>query len=146
MGYVKANLMGDEEITYQTKLHWIIFLWPLFWLVSVIIMCMDKEFIGFASILFFVFLYSVIRNIVLYVTSEFAVTNKRVIMKTGFIRRSSLEILISKVESIGVDQGILGRILGFGTINVIGSGGSKNPFKKICEPLKLRNQVNEQII
>jgi len=55
-------------------------------------------------------------------TSEFAVTNKRVLIKTGLVRRHSLETLLSKIESIGVAQSILGRILGFGTIVISGNG------------------------
>jgi len=145
MGYIKSTLMSDENITYQTKLHWIILLWPIFWLIALIIMFMDQETFILASILVVVFLYSACKNIIIFITSEFAVTNKRVIMKTGFIKRNSLEILLSKVESLGVDQGILGRILGFGTISVVGSGGSKNLFKKICDPLELRKKVHEEI-
>lgn len=64
-------------------------------------------------------------------TSEFAVTNKRVVMKFGFIRRSSLEVLLTKIEGVSVDQGILGRILDYGTIVVGGTGGSRTPFPKI---------------
>ena len=74
-------------------------------------------------------------------TSEFAVTNKRVIIKVGLIRRHTLELLLGKVESIGVDQSILGRIVGYGSIVVIGTGGTKEPFKNIAEPLEFRKQV-----
>ena len=145
MGYIKDNLLPEEEIAYQTRLHWIIFLWPMFWFAALIITSTDKEVIPLAGIFFLIFIYSIIKNCVLYFTSEFGVTKKRVIMKTGFIRRNSLEILLSKVESIGVSQGILGRILGFGTISIIGSGGTKNIFKKISSPLELRKQVQIQI-
>ena len=78
-------------------------------------------------------------------TSEFAVTNKRVLIKTGLIRRHSLETLLGKVESIGVSQSILGRILGFGTIVVSGTGGSKEPFHRIANPMMFRRRVQEQI-
>ena len=78
-------------------------------------------------------------------TSEFAVTNKRVLIKTGLIRRHSLETLLSKIESIGVDQSILGRILGFGTIVISGTGGSKEPFHRIADPMMFRRRVQEQI-
>ena len=79
-------------------------------------------------------------------TSEFAVTNKRVLIKTGLIRCHSLETLLSKIESIGVTQGILGRILDFGMIVVSGTGGSKEPFHRIADPLQFQCKVQEQIV
>src|SRR6266700_7309204 len=78
-------------------------------------------------------------------TSEFAVTNKRVLIKTGLIRCHSLETLLSKIESIGVTQGILGRLLDFGPIVVSGTGGSKEPFHRIADPMRFRRKVQEQI-
>ena len=81
-----------------------------------------------------------------YASSEFGVSNKRVLMKTGFLARHSLETLLSKVESIGVHQGLLGRILGFGTIIIGGTGGSKEAFFGIRAPLEFRRRVQEQIV
>lgn len=86
-----------------------------------------------------------IASFINFKTSEFGVTNKRVIVKVGFIRRNSLEILLNKVEGIQVNQGILGRILGLGSITVIGTNGTKDPFHKIRAPLEFRRKVQEQI-
>lgn len=71
-------------------------------------------------------------------TSEFAVTNKRVLIKVGVLSRRSLELLLTKIEGIGVNQDITGRVLDFGTIVVIGTGGTKEPFKNIAKPLAFR--------
>ncbi|HKC53154.1 MAG TPA: PH domain-containing protein [Burkholderiales bacterium] len=79
------------------------------------------------------------------VSSEFAVTNKRVLIKVGFIRRHSLELLLQKVEGIGVDQGIWGRVFDYGTIMVTGTGGTKEPFKNIAAPLEFRKQVQSRV-
>lgn len=79
-------------------------------------------------------------------TSEFGVSTKRVLMKTGFISRHSLETLLGKVESISVHQGVLGRILGYGVIIIGGTGGSKEAFFGIRDPLEFRRQVQEQIV
>jgi hypothetical protein len=84
-------------------------------------------------------------SLVNYLTSEFGVSNKRVLLKTGFLSRHSLETMLSKVESIGVFQGLLGRLLGFGTIIIGGTGGSKEAFFGIRDPLEFRRQVQEQI-
>jgi len=80
-----------------------------------------------------------------WISSEFAVTNKRVLIKVGFIRRHSLELLLQKVEGIGVDQGILGRVFDYGTIIVTGTGGTKEPFKNIAAPLEFRKQVQSRV-
>ena len=74
-------------------------------------------------------------------SSEFAVTNKRVLIKVGLIRRHSLELLLQKVEGIGVDQTLTGRILGYGTITVTGTGGTRESFQRISRPLEFRRQV-----
>jgi|TARA_B100002003_G_scaffold192211_1_gene181393 uncharacterized membrane protein YdbT with pleckstrin-like domain len=84
-------------------------------------------------------------RLITVVSSEFGVTSKRVMVKTGFISRTSLETLLTKVEGIGVDQSVLGRVLGYGSIVVSGTGGSKRPFKMIRHPLEFRRQVQEQI-
>lgn len=76
-----------------------------------------------------------------YFFSEFAITNKRVVIKVGFINRKTLEMVLTKVETIRVDQSILGRVLNFGTIVVTGTGGTNEPFTLIANPLEFRRQV-----
>ncbi len=84
-------------------------------------------------------------SLINYKTSEFGVTNKRVLAKYGFIRRRSTEILLTKVEGIIVDQGILGRSLGYGSVIISGTGSLKNQFKEISNPLEFRKIVQNQI-
>ncbi len=73
-----------------------------------------------------------------YYTTELAITNKRVIAKFGFIRRNTVEINISKIESIQIDQGIRGRIFNFGSIIVSGAGNPVAPIPGISSPLEFR--------
>jgi uncharacterized membrane protein YdbT with pleckstrin-like domain len=68
-----------------------------------------------------------------------------VLIKIGFIQRHSLEVLLHKVEGIGVNQSIFGRILGFGTITVTGTGGTKETFDLIAAPLEFRKQVQANL-
>jgi uncharacterized membrane protein YdbT with pleckstrin-like domain len=117
--YVDTNLIQGEIVRYRARLHWIIFF--------------------SMKALFTLFLAPLVENW----TSEFAVTNKRVIVKVGLISRRTLELNLSKVESIGVDQGIIGRIFGYGTIIIIGTGGTKERFRGIADPLGFRKAVNE---
>lgn len=85
------------------------------------------------------------RRIGVYLSTEFAVTNKRVIGKSGALRRRSLEIMLSKIESVSVDEPFWGRILNFGTIVVKGSGGTSQPFPFISDAMGLRLQINNLI-
>ena len=83
----------------------------------------------------------VIRIPALWKSSEFAVTNKRVIFKLGVLTTRSVELLLPKVEGIAVTQSMAGRIFGFGAIVVSGSGGTQEPFRDIQSPLAFRQAV-----
>ena len=95
-----------------------------------------------------VFLGSILtflQELVVYFTTEFALTNKRIIAKKGLIQRHSLEIVLSKVESITVDQGPGGIVFGYGTVTVIGSGGTHESFSIISNPMELRKRINAKL-
>ncbi len=81
----------------------------------------------------------------MYHYSEYGITDKRILMKTGFIQRQSLELFLDKVESIKVDQSLLGRLLNFGGIIVVGTGGSHDRFFDIEDPLKFRKKTQETL-
>ena len=144
MSYIAKNLVNDENILYQTKLHWAIFLSSAI-LFGLSVYFFIREASEAGGFFFLIAMASGISSFINYKTSEFGITNKRVIVKVGFIRRNSVEVLLNKVEGIQVNQGILGRILGFGSITVSGTGGTKNPFHKIDAPLEFRRKVQEQI-
>ena len=147
MSYVEKHLMPGEQIEYRTNLHWLVFILPTLLLIAAIwLFSLDGNI---AKILAYILMVGVLVTglsaVIERRSSEFAVTNKRVLIKTGLIRRHSLETLLSKIESIGVDQSLLGRILGFGTIVISGTGGSKEPFHRIADPMMFRRRVQEQI-
>jgi uncharacterized membrane protein YdbT with pleckstrin-like domain len=77
--------------------------------------------------------------------TEMAVTTRRVVIKAGLINRKTIEVLLNKVESIEVAEPALGRLLGYGTITVIGTGGTVEPFHDMAHPLMFRSQVQQQI-
>jgi uncharacterized membrane protein YdbT with pleckstrin-like domain len=74
-----------------------------------------------------------------------AVTTRRVVIKSGLASRKTIEMLLNKVESIEVSETTFGRMLGYGTITVIGSGGTLEPFREMAHPLAFRSQVQQQI-
>ena len=146
MSYIENNLMPGEKITYRANLHWVVFLRPIGWLFIAILFFIyggDAAVIG--PIFVLIAIIDGIGSVVTYKTSEFGITNKRVLAKVGFIRRNSLEILLTKIEGIQVKQGIIGRILGYGSVGISGTGGSKNPFHKISSPLEFRRRAQEQV-
>lgn len=146
MSYIDKNLMNSENVVYRANLHWVIFFWPIVWFIVALIFFSCGGDVALAGILFI--LIAILTGIPPFInlkTSEFGITNKRVIVKVGFIRRNSLEVLLNKVEGIQVEQGILARILGFGSITVSGTGGTKDPFHKINAPLEFRRKAQEQI-
>ena len=153
MSYIEKNLMNGEVIVYRGKLHWVIFIWPVIWAV-VAALAFINGLAGantssvdnmFGMLFLLIAAVTGISSWLTYTTSEFAITNKRVVVKVGFIRINSLEVLLNKVEGIQVNQGILGRILGYGSITVSGTGGSKDPFHRIDAPLEFRKHAQEQI-
>jgi uncharacterized membrane protein YdbT with pleckstrin-like domain len=151
MGYIEQNLMQGELIRYRTRLHWIVFASPVFLIGIGLIFFLSMHshattaFVTAGSIFLFGGILLGVSRFIAYKSSEFAVTNKRVLIKIGFIQRHSLELLIQKVEGIGVDQDISGRIFGYGTLIVTGTGGTKEPFKNIENPLEFRKQVQQSL-
>jgi uncharacterized membrane protein YdbT with pleckstrin-like domain len=146
LSFLDDQLMDGEAIKYRTRLHWFVFFAPIFWLCVGLVLLGQRDpvrLIGAA--IAGLSLIGLLERIIVYATSEFGVSDKRVIFKKGFIRRDSLEILLSKVEMISVNQSIPGRIFGFGTIVVGGSGGSKNKFTMITAPMELRLNVQQQV-
>ncbi len=149
MGYIEQNLLAGETVVYRARLHWIIFVWPAVFLGIAVLFALaafSGRSWGGGMIFLITGLLIVLPAYINFVSSEFGVTTRRVLIKVGLIRRRSLELLLSKVESIGVDQGIVGRIFGYGTIIVTGTGGTKEPFRTIAAPLEFRRVVQQQTV
>ena len=160
MSYIEKHLIAGESVQYQTKLHWIVVLGHLtsalfFVLVAVAILGVRLAALKSAppapvlywSALFCVVMAAVFAAVAYFSrnATEMAVTNKRVIAKTGLADRRTIELLLSRVESIAVEEPPLGRILGYGTVIVRGIGGTPESFERIQNPLKFREQVQSQI-
>ena len=148
MSYVEDHLLPGEHVKYQAHLHKLIFIWPVVFsltllLGAVISFTAGEPVIG--ALLVAAACIPLIWALVVYSSSEFAVTDKRVIIKVGFIQRRTVETMLGKVENISVDQGFIGRMLDFGTITITGTGGTKEVFSNIAEPLEFRRQVQGQI-
>jgi uncharacterized membrane protein YdbT with pleckstrin-like domain len=151
MSYVKRDLIPGENLVYQTGLHWSVLLWPV--IIALIIaaggvVCLlqkDTNFLYAGAALFVVAL--VILAVAAFRRSavEMAVTNRRVIIKMGIASRRSLEIMLAKVESIGIEESAMGRVFGYGTLTIHGTGGTPEPFARIAHPSEFRREVQQQV-
>lgn len=157
MGYVDENLIQGESVQYRAPLHWKVAAAPVavaafLTLLGTLIFLQGSLYPNVAIVLRVIgamlLIVAVIRVIgvwILMSSAEFAVTNRRVILKTGFVRNKTAEMFLAKVESVGVEQSVLGRLLGYGSIVIRGTGGSLEPFSDIARPLEFRRQIQEQI-
>jgi len=149
MGYVSGNLMPGEQIVYQANIHWFIFVPGAALFVLGLALCALTLPHGIGPILggiaLLVALWWLLKALVVKISTELAVTSKRVIAKTGLVMRHTVELNHSKVESFNVDQGIFGRIFDFGTLIVNGTGGGKTPIPNIDSPLDFRRRAMETI-
>jgi uncharacterized membrane protein YdbT with pleckstrin-like domain len=145
MSYVDRNLLQGEEVVYRAKLHLVVFALPAG--IAVFGLVLAAVVASWTAAIVFVVLAIVVAfpRYIRFVSSEFAVTNKRVIVKLGLVYRRTLELVLSKVETIGVEQSIMGRVFNYGTIVVTGTGGTKEPFKDIANPLEFRRRVQSQL-
>ena len=152
MRYVRRVLQPGETIVYATKLHWFIYIHTILLLIACIILAgaaiatSDSQNIslafGIAAVIFVLLALSAgLRALVRRATTELAVTDHRVIYKSGLLSRHTIEMNRDKVESVDVDQSLLGRIFGYGTVVVRGTGGSLEPMRNIGDPLTFRSHI-----
>ena len=140
MSYTRRNLLPNEVERYKASLHWIIYVPTVLWLVLGFVF----EATGVTWVLIVLALYSFGKAVLRRLGSEFMLTNKRVVLRQGIISRKTVEILLAKCEGVSVDQSILGRILGYGTL-VVTTGGVTSRFEYVNRPVTFRNQVTEDI-
>ena len=119
--YINKNLIVDEQVLFETKYHWV-------------------HYFSWVSL----FTLGIWPTMQLYI-EEFVVTNRRIVIKKGLIAYYTLEMNLSRIETVQVKQSIIGRILGFGSITVIGTGGTRETFHLIAHPLQFRRSFMEAI-
>jgi uncharacterized membrane protein YdbT with pleckstrin-like domain len=139
MGYIEANLLPGESVVQRARLHWIVFLKSIA-VASVGVGLLFLQPIA-GAVVIAVGVLMAIPPWLERLTSEFGVTSKRVIIKVGLVQRRTLELLIRQVEAISVDQSLAGRIFNFGTITLSGTGGVRETFNNISNPLEFRRSI-----
>jgi uncharacterized membrane protein YdbT with pleckstrin-like domain len=130
MTYTEKTLTQGEHVVYTASLS----LWNSFWTIILGIILIPVFGVGL------ILLLMVFCN---FATTELVITNKRLVSKKGFISRRVIEIPLSKVETIRVEQGFMGRILNYGSVVVAGAGNPQEPFLGISKPLEFRQKFSE---
>jgi len=145
MSYIDGNLLEGEHVIYRTRLHWLIFLGPVLFIAVVLApiawFLALGAWSGYAWIPLALGVAILLGAVIRRHSSDFAVTNKRVMTKVGVFHTRSIELLLGKIEAIAVEQSLMGRIFGYGDIVITGSGGTKEAFSQIQSPLAFRNAV-----
>ena len=159
MSYVERVIQPGETLVYRAPLHWIVYV-P-----GVVLVAIGLAILGYDTasvpaadagnwqgvlhaaiqvvgvVLLLGAAISLLAAFIRRHTTEIAVTSRRAIYKTGVVRRTTSEISVDKIETVLVDQGILGRILNFGTIVIRGTGGGLEPVRNIGDPLTFRSKL-----
>ncbi len=152
MGYIQDNIESGEDVLFVTKRHWInrgskpvlfvmlggtclLGVWIREWVILL------YPGMGFVALGLLCYLGLKLRGH----AAEFGVTTKRVVIKTGVLHRRTLELILQKIESIDIEQSILGRLLGYGTLTITGLGGSSRPYRNIARPMVFRMHVQRAI-
>ena len=146
MKFLTTYLQPREEVRYRARIHIFLFLQPVI-LLGIGFMCYFDDFrithyLGVT--LLFLGLVSLVQRVFVKVGSVYAVTDRRVIIKTGVISRRTVELVLAKCEGIQMMQNVLGRIFGYGSI-VVTTGGATNCYYYVSNPFKFKRAINEQI-
>jgi uncharacterized membrane protein YdbT with pleckstrin-like domain len=151
MSYAERVLQPGETIAYSARLHWIVYLGGILMVLLAIALAVaavalksDTLRVGllFASLAaLFLGLVQMLRAWFVVANSEIIVTSRRVIYKTGFIARNSVEMNLDKIESVLIRQSLLGRMLNFGTVVVRGVGSGLEPIDRVAAPLELHRKI-----
>jgi uncharacterized membrane protein YdbT with pleckstrin-like domain len=149
MSYVAEVLQPGETLRFSTNIHWLVYLKAILALIVGLVLLgwYYAEGQSVFVLLFGGVVFTLTAVILAFPAwlrrfgTEVAVTDRRVIYKTGLVQRHTIEINIDKIESADVDQSILGRLFGFGSITIRGTGEGVEPLRNIAQPLQLRNAV-----
>jgi uncharacterized membrane protein YdbT with pleckstrin-like domain len=150
MRYYQQVLRDIETLAYACRMHWIVFARALCLLALALLLLLvslaltglaDQAALYAALVCLVLAAVSALSAWILWVSTEIAVTDRRVIYKRGLISRRTIEMNVSKIETVDVIQGPLGRLLGYGEVIIRGTGGTFEPLRAVAGPIPLRNAI-----
>ena len=149
--YIDQILQPGEKVLYSTNAHWVFYLPAIgAWIVALILFVLSRTTTIDGLVLLYLVAAAVVAVVALFWTgrawfhrwtTETDDTNMRVVHKTGFIQRRTFEMALDKVESVDVNQSIMGRILNYGNVTIMGVGEGRETIKTIASPLAFRSSI-----
>lgn len=149
--YIDKILQPGEKVLYSTNAHWMFYLPALAAWIAVAILLVVSALVAVPALTLFCWASAAVIAVVALIltakgwfhrwTTETDVTDRRVVHKTGFIKRRTFEIPLDKIESVDVDQSIMGRILNYGNVTIMGVGEGRETISTIAAPLAFRNAI-----
>jgi uncharacterized membrane protein YdbT with pleckstrin-like domain len=149
MSYIDKNLLADEQIIFRTKKHLIIFLYPALWTlfsIAALYFMLSSEFLAkiywlpfVAALIFWLQVY------LEYLTSEYAVTNRRLMLREGLFQRHTYETRLSAIAQVNVMQSLMGQLFNYGTVSINTFGNTMDAFPLISKPNDFQKAVNQQL-
>ncbi|MFT4058994.1 MAG: PH domain-containing protein [Legionella sp.] len=138
------NLKKDKNVVYFTRMHWIIFSWPLLGLIGALALVAfipPLREVGYGLTVFtLVWLFM---TWVTYYFSSLTIKTNQVILRTGVVVRQTIDIPLSKIEAIDIRQSILGSILRYGMVCITGTGGTRRMINYLSNPLTCRRYIEQ---
>ncbi|HEY2177736.1 MAG TPA: PH domain-containing protein [Caulobacteraceae bacterium] len=152
MSYLERSLQPGETILAMRRLHWVIYVLPFLHVAVALVLAMwgavaarggvSTTLYVVAGIILILGIVTFVQQLLIGVATEFAVTNHRLLVKRGVLSVHTVEMSLDKVESVDVDQTLVGRMLGFGSVTVHGVGSRWDPINLIPDPAGFRNAIS----
>jgi uncharacterized membrane protein YdbT with pleckstrin-like domain len=145
MSYVRRTLGNKEAVLFSTGYHWlywlgVILLTSPFCATALMAIAYGGWYYLLLAILLVPFYFGLVR-FVHGIALEVAVTSDRFVKKTGFVSINTEEMSIDKIEEVNVEETILGRIFGYGTVSVHGTGAGDIKVYMVTDPVNLRREI-----
>lgn len=137
MDFVASQLLPGEAVTYRGRLHWLIFgNWGGIAIILALVALAEHS-----GLLWLIAAACLLPPAIRMQSSVLVITDRRVLVKVGWLSHRVLETLLTKVEGISVEQGMFGRMFGYGTLVVRGTGGTHERFPFLARPMEFRKHV-----
>jgi len=136
----------EDDVVYLARLHWILFVGPLFLLLIAITAGSLFNTKLLQPIVIFCFIFSLAWGVLVWITYHFSsltIKKKQLILRTGFLVRQTVDIPFARIESIDITQTILGSLLQYGSLVITGTGGSRQMIHNVSKPLTCRRYIEQ---
>ncbi|MDF1645958.1 MAG: PH domain-containing protein [Legionellaceae bacterium] len=136
--------MDNQQVVYQARLHWILFVWPILFLV--LSAWLGTTFPSFHEVSLLFMVVGLIWSVLMWLTYQFSsltIKKKQVVLRTGILVRQTIDVPLSKIESIDIRQSIIGSIFKYGSLVITGTGGTRQSMGYVARPLTCRRHIEQ---